>query len=123
MVGAMVLTGVTVMLTIEVTETFDRLSFSPHAIAFLSENIVYLRYMELGGELRRVLTVVKMRSSAHSHELRAFDIGPTGPTVGGRLVGYRGILTGLPETVPEHTVEGGKEAAPPYEATRPAKGK
>ncbi len=44
MVGRLTGGGVSVLLTIEVTESFSEIKFSPHAISFLAQNLVFLRY-------------------------------------------------------------------------------
>jgi hypothetical protein len=97
LIGTLTRTGVTVLLTIEVTESFVSLSFSPHAVSYLTENILMMRHVEMHGVLRKVIAVVKMRRSRHSHELRALEFTSQGLRVGEPLAAYRGILTGAPE--------------------------
>ena len=46
--------------------------------------------------LRRVVSVVKVRGSSHSKDVRFFDIEGDQITVGERLAGYAGILSGQP---------------------------
>ncbi|WP_437486636.1 ATPase domain-containing protein [Sorangium sp. So ce1014] len=96
MVGALTGGGVSVLLTVEVTESFDRINFSPHTVSFMAHNIIFLRYAEIDGELRKVLTVAKMRRSQHSPYLHAYEISSKGLRVAGPLTGYSGILTGVP---------------------------
>lgn len=57
------------------------------------------RYVELKGQLQRVVAVVKMRESAHSKDVRIFDITDKGIAIGERLVDYEGLLTGRPEQI------------------------
>ncbi len=54
------------------------------------------RYVELDGQFRRVLSVVKMRASAHSKDIRFFDIGADRISIGAALSEYQGVLTGHP---------------------------
>ena len=54
------------------------------------------RYVELEGRLEKVLSVVKMRTSAHDTSIWRYTIAPTGAVVGEPLDGYEGILTGAP---------------------------
>ena len=42
-------------------ENFTELALSPYSISFLSDDIIRLRYVEIDGQLRKVLMVVKMR--------------------------------------------------------------
>ena len=97
MVGALTSMGVTVLSTVELPDAYTNLQFSPHGIAFLSDAIIMQRYLELEGELRRAISVVKVRNSQHSNEIREYSIDSSGSLViGARLGGYRGLLTGTP---------------------------
>ncbi len=97
LVGALTRAGVTVLMTLESAEHYHQLSFSVQAVSFLADNILMLRYLEVEGELHKVLTVVKMRRSAHSRELRAYTLTSRGMRIGKVMREYRGILTGAPE--------------------------
>jgi circadian clock protein KaiC len=61
----------------------------------LAENIVLLRLVEYRGELHRVISVVKMRFSAHDHRLHEFAIADRGISVLGELPSGEGLLTGV----------------------------
>lgn len=97
MVGALTGIGVTILMTIEVIESYDELRFSSHEVSFLADDIILQRYMELNGKLRRWITVVKMRASDHSKDLREYEVTRQGMIVGIALEEYRGIITGVPE--------------------------
>jgi circadian clock protein KaiC len=88
--------GVTVMMTAELEDTYTDLRFSPHGSAFLTDAIVLQRYVELEGRLKRVMTVVKVRASDHTKDLRLFEITADGIVVGEKIAGYQGLLTGSP---------------------------
>ena len=88
--------GISVVLTIEVPEVFTEIAFSPHAVSFLSQNIIFLRYVELESQLRRMLTVVKMRRSSHSRAFHEYEITASGLRMLGPLTDYRGLLSGTP---------------------------
>ena len=96
MVGALTGGGVTVLMTVEVIEAYTDLRFSPHEVSFLADDIILQRYVEINGELLKMLTVVKMRSSAHSQELRQYQITSHGMVVGESLTQYQGLITGVP---------------------------
>jgi circadian clock protein KaiC len=100
MVGALTGMGVTVMSTVEVQDSFTVLQFSPHGIAFLSDAIVMQRYLEIGGQLKRAISVVKVRGSQHSKDLREYEVTSEGRLlVGETLSAYEGLLTGTPVKV------------------------
>jgi circadian clock protein KaiC len=96
MIGALTRTGVTIMSTVEVTESFTELALSPYSISFLSDDIIRLRYVEIGGQLRKVLMVVKMRAGEHSKDIREYEVTSGGLRIGDRLTGYHGLITGVP---------------------------
>ncbi len=73
-------------------------------ISTLVDNIIMLRYVEIEGELKLVLNIVKVRGSNHSKELRRYEITNNGIVIGQSLVGYEGIMTGVTRKVSE-TVE------------------
>jgi circadian clock protein KaiC len=97
MIGALTRTGVTIVSTVELVESFTELALSPYAISFLSDDIVRLRYVEIDGRLRKVLMVVKMRGGDHSKDIREYEVTSEGLRVGERLTGYHGLITGVPE--------------------------
>src|SRR5207237_7671261 len=74
MMGALTGLGVTVMATVELADSYVDLRFSPQGIAFLTDAIIIQRSVELDGQLRRALSVVKVRASQHSKELREYEI-------------------------------------------------
>jgi circadian clock protein KaiC len=88
---------ITVMSTVEVIESTDYLRFAPYNVSFIADDIVAMRFIELDGELRRVISVVKMRMSGHSSEIRTYSITKHGLEIGGVLRGYTGIITGVPQ--------------------------
>ena len=88
--------GVTVLLTSELEDRYTDLRFSPFGNAFLADAIIMQRYIELEGEFKRVMAVVKVRSSMHSRALRLFTITSDGIVLGDPLAQYEGILSGRP---------------------------
>ena len=92
--------GITMLMTTELENSYIDLRFSPHGTAFLTDAIILQRYVELQGELTRVMAVVKVRASAHSKELRRFEISDRGIVVGARVDNYQGLLTGSPQLIP-----------------------
>jgi circadian clock protein KaiC len=65
-------------------------------VSFITDEIIVQRYVEIEGELRRVVAVVKMRGSNHSHEFRLYEVTSKGVIVGDSLTEYDGILGGTP---------------------------
>lgn len=88
--------GATVLMTAELEDRYTVLQFSSYGNAFLADAIIMQRYVELDGQFRRVISVVKVRGSDHSKDVRFFDIDGEHITIGRRLKGYNGILSGQP---------------------------
>jgi circadian clock protein KaiC len=95
MVGALTGSGVTMLMTVEVAESFTDLRFSAELISFLSDDVVFQRYVEIEGRMHKVMTVLKMRGSAHSKDVRLYDVTEGGLVVGNTLYHYRGVITGV----------------------------
>jgi circadian clock protein KaiC len=96
LVGTLTATGVSVFMTAEVAEGFSEARFTTEKVSFITDEIIVQRYVEIEGELRRVMAVIKMRGSDHSHEFRTYEVTPKGVVVGGPLTEYDGIITGVP---------------------------
>jgi len=96
LVASLTQLGVTVLMTAETEDRYTDLRFSTYGNAFLADAILMQRYIELHGRLRRVLSVVKVRASAHSDHLHFYDIHDGDIHVGDTLEHYEGILTGQP---------------------------
>jgi len=88
--------GVTVLMTAELEDRYTMLCFSSYGNAFLADAIVMQRYVELKGQFGRVISVVKVRASDHSKDIRFFEIDQVGINIGGRLTNHQGILSGRP---------------------------
>jgi len=86
--------GVTVLMTAELEDRYTDLRFSSYGNAFLADAIIMLRYVEISGQFKRVISIVKIRGSAHSKDIRFFDIADDQLTIGEPLTHYQGILSG-----------------------------
>ncbi len=96
LVGALTATGVTVFMVLEAVASSAALNFTGERVSFITDDILVQRYVELDGALQRVLSVVKMRRSEHSHAFWRYQLTPTGAVIGEPLLGYQGVLTGNP---------------------------
>jgi circadian clock protein KaiC len=88
--------GVTILMTSELEDRYTDLRFSPFGSAFLADAIIVQRYIEIMGQLKRAVSVVKVRGSQHSKDIRFFDITDEGIIFGDMLSEYDGIMTGHP---------------------------
>lgn len=74
-------------------------------ISTITDSIILMRYVELLGEMRRGLTVLKMRGSAHEKTIREFTIDGMGMHIGNAFQDVSGILSGRPSCAPPGAVE------------------
>ena len=100
MVAALSNIGVTVLMTSELEDRYTDLRFSPYGSAFLTDAIIVQRYIEVESRLQRVMAVVKVRDSAHSSEIRQFEITDDGIQIGEPMP-YEGLLGGRPTRRPD----------------------
>ena len=118
MIGALTGAGVTILSTVEVEDTFTALPFSHYTISFLTDDIIRMRYVEIDGQLRKVMVVIKMRGGNHSKDIREYVITDKGVVViHPRRTDYNGLTTGIPQrTGPRQAQE--EEAAPEPKASK-----
>jgi circadian clock protein KaiC len=89
--------GVTILSTLMLEESFVNPPSSNYSISFLTDDIINLRYVEIEGQMRKILVVSKMRGGDHSKHIREYTITGKGIELGTtRLDGYDGLTTGLP---------------------------
>jgi circadian clock protein KaiC len=101
LVGTLTATGVTVFMTAEVVGGFSDVRFTTEKVSFITDEIIIQRYVEIEGELLRVIAVIKMRGSDHSHEFRSYTVTANGVVVGDSLKDYNAIITGIPTLRPK----------------------
>src|SRR6202035_3423742 len=112
MIGALTGAGVTILSTVEVEDNFTEMSLSHYTISFLTDDIIRLRYVEIDGQLRKMMVVIKMRGGNHSKDIREYVITDRGVVViHPRRTDYDALTTGIPQrTGPRRAQE--EEASP-----------
>ena len=98
MIAELTSMGMTILMTSELEDRYTDLRFSPYGNAFLADAIIVQRYVEIRGQFKRALSVVKVRGSDHSKDIRLFDITDEGIILGATLSEYTGILSGRPQS-------------------------
>ncbi|MFC5460917.1 RAD55 family ATPase [Massilia niabensis] len=86
--------GVSAVVTIGQDDVFTELRLSQANIAYLTDAIVALRYAEVDGRLHKFMSVVKVRGSAHSTDLREYRITSEGLEVDELPTEVAGVLNG-----------------------------
>ena len=93
--------GVTMLLLTEVEHVTGEFRITDVGISYLADNVIFLRYLELRGEIRKAIGVLKKRTSDFEKTLREFSITRYGVKVGRPLTELRGLLRGVPEWTTE----------------------
>lgn len=101
LVGALKGSGIIVLITMEILQSATDMRLSPYVISFLADNIILLRYIEIAGELRKSLRVIKMRNSEHSKALRQYEITAHGMIIREVLIDDSSIGTGTAAALTE----------------------
>jgi len=91
--------GVTVFLPTETKNITGDFQIAQEDISYLADNVIILRYIEVQGELRRAIGVLKKRLGDFEKTLREFQITKYGIKVGEPLKNMRNILSGSPVLV------------------------
>ncbi|MEZ5404470.1 MAG: circadian clock protein KaiC [Bryobacteraceae bacterium] len=68
-------------------------------ISSITDSIILLRYVEMFGEMRRGITVLKMRGSMHDKNIREFTIDGHGMHIGKPFRTVTGIISGFPHQI------------------------
>ncbi|MBS0420887.1 MAG: AAA family ATPase [Proteobacteria bacterium] len=88
--------GATTIFTMEVPEITGPVTRVPSSgVSALLENLVFLRFVERGSILTRLISVHKVRDSGHDPSLREFYITDNGIHVGEAFAGVEGLTTGV----------------------------
>ncbi|AHG88253.1 circadian clock protein KaiC [Gemmatirosa kalamazoonensis] len=79
-------------------------------ISTLTDSIILLRYVELDGQLRRSIAMLKMRGSLHDHDIREYEIDGTGMHIRSQFRGVHGILSGMHTPMADAAANEGADA-------------
>ncbi len=82
---------------------------APVDVTYLADTVILLRYFEARGRVRRAMSVIKKRTSAHEDTIREYVIGSNGISLGVPLTNFQGVLRGVPTLVSDPTSAVGPE--------------
>jgi circadian clock protein KaiC len=72
---------------------------APVDVTYLADTVILLRYFEALGRVRRAISVIKKRTGPHEDTIREYRIDRDGITLGEPLIGFQGVLRGVPELI------------------------
>ncbi|MEO6954720.1 MAG: ATPase domain-containing protein [Polyangia bacterium] len=68
-------------------------------VSYLADTILMHRHFEMGGRVRKAISVLKKRTGKHEDTIRELKFAEGGVALGPPLSSFRGILTGVPEVI------------------------
>ena len=74
-------------------------------LSSLLEGLILLRYAEVEGQVRRLISITKIRDSEFDPYVREVKISARGMEVGGKLAGFEALLSGFGREPPTRTEE------------------
>lgn len=86
--------GITALYTATTANLIGSESITESNVSTYTDLIILLRYVEIYGEIKRGLVVLKMRGSKHNKDIREFLISGQGMTLGKPFRNVIGILAG-----------------------------
>ncbi|WGV20933.1 ATPase domain-containing protein [Pseudomonas putida] len=97
LVGELRARDISVMLTWEMRDIFGaEISAPAPDLSSIVDNLMLMRFVELDSQLRRMLSILKVRDSHHDPALHELLIGPQGITLRKAFEGACGVLSGTP---------------------------
>lgn len=94
--------NVAVILVDETDQITGIPSASSANISYIADNILFLNYVEVDGELRKGIGVLKKRAGRFERTMREFEITSDGIVVGEPYSGISGLLEGTPRLDLDH---------------------
>ena len=65
-----------------------------------TDDIIRMRYVEINGQLRKVMVIIKMRGSNHTKDIREYVLTDTGlKIISPRETDYARLTTGAPDRI------------------------
>lgn len=92
--------GVTTFMVVAQHGMMDTTANAPVDTSYLADSVVLLRYFEHRGKVKKAISVLKKRSGPHEESIREIWFDANGIHVGQPLLGFRGIMSGVPEELP-----------------------
>jgi len=75
--------GVTVLMTLETRDVVSSTVYAPFGISGFVDNLLFLRFVEHRGRVKRLLTITKMRDTDFDAGLHVLEVGASGMRIAG----------------------------------------
>jgi circadian clock protein KaiC len=88
--------GVTALVTVGYEDNAPNWRFSIDNLCFLADAVLSMRFAEVEGHVCKFMTVIKVRGTGHSNELREYRITDAGIEVSPHVTNLDALMTGYP---------------------------
>ena len=88
--------GVTTLVTVGYEDNAPNWRFSIDNLCFLADAVLSMRFAEVEGHICKFMSVIKVRGTSHSNELREYRITDAGIEVAPHTTNLNGLMTGYP---------------------------
>ncbi|VVB85427.1 Circadian clock protein kinase KaiC [uncultured archaeon] len=92
--------GITTLLTNELPELFGTIRLTIEDLSGCVDTVILLRQVEVEGQMKKALSILKSRGSDHDKEIREFEITNKGIEVKVAIKGYENVLAGMARKPP-----------------------
>lgn len=101
--------GITSIFTNTTSQFMGMSQITESHLSTATDNIIILKYVEIGGSMRRLLSVLKARGSNHVKELTEFEIGNRGVKILGPFKDVENLMSGSAKKIQIRFDEGEHE--------------
>jgi circadian clock protein KaiC len=91
--------GVSTLVTVGLDDRSVDMNYGRADLAYLTDAIVAMRYAEVDGVVKRYMSIVKVRGTSHSHDLREYSVTDDGIEVDPLPAQVNGVLFGRVDSV------------------------
>ncbi len=88
--------GVFSLITYSTSDIISSYTLGDPYLTHISDNIINLRYAEIGSELKKILLIIRSRTGAHDRSIIEYRIGRRGVTILGKVEEMEGVISGTP---------------------------
>ncbi len=99
LINALKREGITSLLLAEDAHITHTETGTVAALPYVVDSVILMRYVEVDSAMRRALTILKMRGSRHTKEIRGYEITDGGLQMQEPFANIRGLLSGITRRV------------------------
>jgi circadian clock protein KaiC len=103
--------GVTVLMTLETRDAVSSVVYAPYGISGFVDNLMFMRFVEHRGRVKRLLTITKMRDTDFDAGLHLVEIGADGMRIAGLFASDGDVIPSAEPLEPPRTSSPGWPAS------------